>query len=92
VTGSLTADPDPRTIAPEELLHAAEQIMIGANAPYLKHVDILRQGYAIVDVTPRECIVEFRAIDTFDPDAEPYTAARFRVTTGGSSLEVLPVP
>ena len=88
-TGSLTADPDPLTIAPIELLRAAEQIMIAANNPYLKHVDILRQGYAIVDVTPEECIVEFRAIDTFDPDAEPYTSARFRVVSGGDELEVL---
>ncbi|MEW6269863.1 MAG: alkaline phosphatase D family protein, partial [Thermodesulfobacteriota bacterium] len=91
VTGSLTADPDPRTIAPEELLHAAEQIMLAANAPYLKQIDLLNQGYAVVDLTPEEAIVEFRALDTFDPDAEAHTSARFRVVAGVPGIETLPV-
>jgi alkaline phosphatase D len=89
VTGSLTADPDPRTIAPEDLLHVAEQIMLDANAPYLKHVDLLQQGYTLVDVTPDETIVEFRGIDTYDPNAEAFTFARFRVVAGRPGIEVL---
>jgi alkaline phosphatase D len=89
VTGSLTADPDPRTIAPEDLLHAAEQIMRDANAPYLKHVDLLQQGYTVVDVNPEETIVEFRGIDTYDANAEAYTFARFRVVEGRPGIEVL---
>jgi alkaline phosphatase D len=89
VTGSLTADPDPLTIAPENLLIAAENIMIGANTPYLKKVNILDQGYAVVDATPEETIVEFRVLDTFDPNAEARTASRFRVRNGGRTLETL---
>ena len=89
VTGSLTADPDPRTIAPEDLLHVAEQIMMTANAPYLKQVDLLNQGYTTVDLTPEEAIVEFRVLDTFDPDAEASTFARFRVVAGVPGIEVL---
>ena len=89
VTGSLTADPDPRTIAPEPLLHAAETIMMQANAPYLRQVDLLNQGYAVVDATPEETIVEFRVLDTFDPDAEAQTFARFRVVAGRPGIEVI---
>ena len=87
-TGSQTADPDPRTIAPEEVLHLAEQVMMDANTPYLRHVDLLNQGYALVDVTPEELVVEFRVLDTFDPDAEARTAARFRILNGGRSMDV----
>jgi hypothetical protein len=92
VTGSLTADPDPRTIAPEDLLHAAEAIMLQANAPYLKQIDLLHQGYTVVDVTPDEALVEFRVLDTFDPDAEASTFARFRVVAGRPGIEVLASP
>lgn len=90
VTGSLTADPDLRTIASEELLHVAENLMLGANTPYMKHVDLLHQGYALVDLTPAEAIVEFRVIDTFDAAAEATTFARFRVVAGRPGIEVLP--
>jgi len=90
VTGSLTADPDPRTIAPLDLLRTAETLFKLNNAPYMKHIDLVEQGYAIVEVTPEETRCEFRGIDTFDPDAEPYTFARFRVVRGSRTLEVLP--
>jgi alkaline phosphatase D len=91
-TGSLTADPDPRTIAPEEALHVAEMIMMQANAPYLKHIDLLQQGYTVVDVTPEETIVDSRGIDTFNPNATAATFARFRVVAGRPGIEVLPLP
>ncbi len=89
VTGSLTADPDPRTIAPEDVLKIAENIMLAANVPYLKYANLLDQGYAIVDVTPEELIVEFRVLDTFDANATPRTAARFRIVNRGTALETL---
>ena len=60
------------------------------NQPYMKHLDLSEQGYTLVDVTPEACTVEFRGIDTFDPDAVPYTFARFRVARGSRTLEVLP--
>jgi alkaline phosphatase D len=89
VTGSLTADPDPRTIAPEEVLHIAETIMLQANTPYLRQIDLLNQGYALVDVTPEEILVEFRVLNTFDADAVASTFARFRVVAGRPGIEVL---
>jgi alkaline phosphatase D len=89
VTGSLTADPLPTDLAPEGLLHVAESVMLNANDPYLRHVDLLSQGYAIVDVTPEETIVEFRVIDTLDPDAEATTFGRFRVANGVPGIETL---
>lgn len=91
VSGSLTADPDPREIAPEDLLHAAEQIMTMANTPYLKLIDLLQQGYVLVDITPEETVVEFRGIDTFNADAEAVTFARFRVVANRPGIEVLPL-
>jgi alkaline phosphatase D len=90
VTGSLTADPDPRTLAPVETLRTAELLFKFNNSPYMKHIDLVEQGYAIVEVTPEETTCEFRGIDTFDPDAVPYTFARFRVARGSRTLEVLP--
>ena len=90
VTGSLTADPLPTDIAPLELLQLAETIMLGANDPYLRHVDLFHQGYALVDVTPEETLVEFRVIDTMDPDAEARTHGRFRVVAGVPGIETLP--
>ncbi len=89
VTGSLTADPLPTEIAPVELLQLAETIMLQANDPYLRHVDLLHQGYAVVDVTPEETIVEFRVIDTLDPAAEARTRGRFRVVNGIPGIETL---
>ena len=89
VTGSQTADPDPRTRAPEFLWRAIEQGFLTANAPYMKYTDLLEQGFAVVDATPDECIVSFRAVDTFDPNAAARTIARFRVRSGSRQLEVL---
>jgi len=89
VSGSLTADPPATDIAPLELLQLAENIMLGANNPYLRHVDLLNQGYVIFDVTPEETIVQFRVIDTLDPDAEARTRGRFRVRNGVPGIETL---
>ncbi|CAA0114271.1 Alkaline phosphatase D [Halioglobus japonicus] len=89
VTGSLTADPLPTEIAPIELLQLAETIMLQANDPYLRHVDLLNQGYVVVDVTPEETIVEFRVIDTLDSTAEAQTRGRFRVVNGIPGIETL---
>jgi alkaline phosphatase D len=88
VTGSQTADPDPRTYAPENVLHLVELTFLRENSPYMKYVNMIDQGYAVVDATPEEVVVEFRVIDTFDPDAEARTGARFRILDGGSEMEV----
>jgi alkaline phosphatase D len=88
-TGSQTADPDPRELAGEEILRAAEISFLRENRPYMKWMDLLYQGFALVDVTPAECIVRFRGVDTFDPDAAAFTFAKFRVANGSTTLEVL---
>lgn len=88
VTGSLTADPDPREIADEGTLKLAEQLFLVNNMPYLRYVDLLSQGYALVEVTPEEATVEYRVLDTFDPEARARTAARFRVASGSGKIEI----
>ena len=55
----------------------------------MKYMNIVNQGYALVDVTPEETVVDFRAIDTFDPNAQPFTVARFRVVSGSRTMERL---
>jgi alkaline phosphatase D len=99
-TGSMTADPDPRAAflgdlppdAAEEVLRAAERFVLTQNSPYLRHMNLVDQGYTVVEVTPEETLVTIRNIDTFDPDAEPVDGARFRVAKGSQRIEHLPTP
>lgn len=88
-TGSQTADPDPRELAGEAILRAAEIAFLRENRPYMKSMDLVYQGFALVDVTPEECIVRFRGVDTFDENAEAFTFAKFRVANGSRVMEVL---
>jgi alkaline phosphatase D len=90
VTGSQTADPDPRSLATPDLLEFARLVMLDQNRPYLKAIDLLHQGYVRVELTPEECLVSFRYVDTFDPAAGARTGVRFRLTRGARSMEVLP--
>ena len=98
--GSLTADPDPRRAylgdlpldVAEELLRVAERFMLGQNQPGMRHLNMVDQGYTVVDVTPEEMLVTYRTIDTTDPDAEAVDAARFRLRPGDHPMEVLPTP
>ncbi len=96
--GSLTTDPDPRNLlgdlprdAAEEVLRVAERWVLTQNAPLLRYMNLVDQGYLVVDVTPEEVVVTTRLIDTYDPDAEPYDAARYRIRPGVDRLEKLPV-
>ena len=99
-TGSLTADPDPRrsflgdlpTDMADEVLRAAERFVLSQNQPYLRHLNLVDQGYTIVDITPEEMLVTIRNIDTQDPDAEAVDGARFRVRKGARRVEVLSTP
>lgn len=92
-TGSLTADPDPRTLfgglprqLAESLIHLGERFVTTQN-PWYTYVNFLDQGYALVDVTPEELVCEFRLVDTFDPEATARTGAAFRVRRGSSAVE-----
>ena len=93
--GSLTADPDPRALfdpLPREwaegFIRFGADYCLWANR-HLRHVNLLEQGYAVVEVTTQETLVEFRLVDTSDPDAEARTGARFRVRAGVPGVEVL---
>ncbi len=96
---SLTADPDPRRAylgdlplpVAEELLRVAERFVLDQNRPSMRHLNMLDQGYTVIDATPEELTVTYRTIDTTDPDAEAVDAARFRVRPDGGPMEVLPV-
>lgn len=99
-TGSMTADPDPRRSflgdlpldVADEVLRAAERFVLGQNRPYLRHMNLVDQGYTVVDVTPEETLVTIRNIDTTDPDAAAVDGARFRVRRGSQRIEVLATP
>ncbi len=92
VTGSLTADPHwSDFISPPNptLLRGIEDLFLLNNDPYLKYVNMFDQGYAIVDVTPEELIVEYKVIESLDPDAVARTGARFRMVNGSNTIETL---
>ena len=99
VTGSLTADPhwSNFTSPPNPgLLEVVEMVFMLSNDPYLKYVNMFDQGYAVVDVTPEETIVEYRLLETWDENATARTGARFRLVNGSNTLETLfderPIP
>ena len=97
-TGSLTADPDPRksflgdlpTMVAEEVLRTAERYVLTQNEGSLRYMNLIDQGYTVVDVTPEELVVTVRLVDTTDPDAGAVDGARFRLTPGAERIEVLP--
>ena len=94
-TGSLTADPDPRTLLDplppaiaEFLIHIAEDWTRIVN-PDHRYVNLLDQGYTVVDADPEQLVVTMRRVDSFDPDAEASTLAKFRVRNGSPEIERL---
>jgi alkaline phosphatase D len=97
-TGSLTADPDPRraflgdlpTEVATEVLRLAERWVLSQNNGLMRHMNLVDQGYTVVDVTPDELVVTVRLIDTYDPTAQAVDGARFRLRPGSRRIEVLP--
>ena len=96
---SLTADPDvirsylsdlPTDVA-EGVLGLGEQFVISQNNPNMRYMNLADQGYCIVDVDPERIEVTYRFINTYDPDAEAYDGARFRIVRGAPRMEQLPV-
>ena len=92
--GSLTADPDVILDAaptpPDEAranFRNLEKLGLGINQ-WLTHLNFIEQGYATIEVTPEEAIVEFKLIDTYDADAEPWVGVRFRMRTDQSGMSV----
>ena len=93
VCGSLTADPPPEgtvqsltgaTVSRPEavtLLRGLEQAGLDLNA-HLDHINLVDQGYAVVDVTPDAFTVEFKVLDTFAAEPEVTTWWSYRVERG----------
>jgi alkaline phosphatase D len=96
VSQSMTADPDIKKSylkdLPSEVASGALRIAEGflmAQNPGMRHLNFEQQGYVLVDVTPDEMVVKYRHVDTYDPDAEAWTGATFRLANGGQHIEVL---
>ena len=98
VSPSMTADPDVRRSLLGDLpldvasgvLRLAEDFLLQQN-PGMHHLNFEDQGYVLVDVTPQDCVVQYRCIDTYNPNAVAFTGAKFRVAKGSEHLEVLHV-
>lgn len=98
-TPSLTADPDVRKSylpdvpvdVADGVLNLAERWVIAQNSPDMHFMGLADQGYCVVDVDPERIEVTYRFIDTYDPDADAFDAARFRFVRGGSRMEPIPV-
>lgn len=98
-TGSLTADPDPRRAYFEDLpvdladgiLRTAERWVLSQNAPDMRYMNLVDQGYTVVDATPEAVEVTVRLVDTADGSATAFDGARFRVRPGVPGIETLPV-
>jgi alkaline phosphatase D len=82
VCGSLTADPDlRRQYLPdlpldqaEAVLRSLESVFLAGN-PHIDDMDLVCQGYGLVELTPTAATVTFRVIDTFDRAARATTRA-----------------
>lgn len=100
--GSLTADPDliRQLISggtPAEAAYALFQSVADASRtvnPWQAYLNFVNHGYAMATVTSDAMVVEFKAVDTFDPDATPFLLARFTVPSGSTTMvsEVFEAP
>ncbi len=94
---AMTADPDPRRAflgdlperLAEEIIRFGEQFVLSQNAGRMRHLNLIDQGYLLVDVTPEDVTVQVRLVNTYDPDARPFTGAAFRVAKGATRIERL---
>ena len=92
--GSLTADPDlirqrVEAGSTPEAAYALFQSVAAASTtvnPWQAYLNFINHGYAMATVTPDEMVVEFKGINTFDPDATPFLLARFTVATGSTTM------
>lgn len=105
VTGSLTADPPPegtvRNLTGNEVSRAeAIEFLRGLEAAglavneHLDHINLVDQGYAVVEVTPDLLRVEFKVLDTFAADPAVTVAWSYEVPRGAtpSSCPTPPQP
>ena len=93
VAGSLTADPPPEGVVKSllgsdvsraeatDILRTVEAAGLDINK-HLDYINIVEQGYGLVDVTPDEVHVQFRVIDTFAEGSVATTAWEYRIARG----------
>jgi alkaline phosphatase D len=103
--GSLTADPDFSNLnyagvnfngnanAAYPTMDTIARVMEDSN-PWKAYVNFINQGYGLATITAERAVVEFKAINTYDPDAEPDVVARFTIEAGATTMrvELWPVP
>jgi alkaline phosphatase D len=65
--------------------------VLAQNAGRMRHLNLIDQGYLLVDVTPEDVTVQVRLVNTYDPNARPFTGAAFRIRKGATRMERLPV-
>lgn len=97
--GSLTADPDFASASfggfggggdPDRaypLLSTIAGLMEEWN-PWKAYTNFINQGYGVVTLTPEKAVVEFKAVNTYDPDATADLIARFTITAGARRMRV----
>ena len=97
VCGSLTADPDlRRAYLPNLPLDEAEAVLrtleggfLGLN-PHMDYIDLVSQGYGVVELNRSEATVAFRVIDTFDRAAQASTRAAWRIPVAEDRMGPVP--
>lgn len=92
--GSLTADPDlirqfvGDGFTADDAFSIFQSIAATSMTtnPWQAYINFINHGYAMATVTPDEMVVEFKAINTFDPDATPFLLARFTIASGATTM------
>jgi len=97
--GSLTADPDFADAsfggfggggdpdAAYSLLSTIAGVMEEWN-PWKVYTNFINQGYGLVTLTAERAVVEFKAVNTYDPDATADLIARFTIEAGERRMRV----
>ena len=97
--GSLTADPDFANVRfgnfggggdadrAYSLLNTVAGAMEEWN-PWKAYTNFINQGYGLVTLTAERAVVEFKAVNTYDPDATADLIARFTITAGARRMRV----
>jgi alkaline phosphatase D len=93
VGGSITAQGIPEEIGrlvgvPQSLVPLLTERVRAIN-PHLKYDDQRNRGYGILEASPSELNVEFKAVDALRRDSRPRTTARFRVDSGTPRLRLV---
>jgi len=101
--GSLTADPDliRQSVDKGNTAESAFAFYLEAGErsrqinPFQAYLNFIHQGYGLATITQDEAVIDFKAIDTYNPDAEPDLLVRFVIPAGdpcGMTVEYFDEP